>query len=627
MELPPGTTSFSLDVTIVDDTGLPVTGLVASTFPTVKYSRGSGGDSTISLSDLSTVSSAYSSGGIKERGEGVYRLDVPDAAIASAGVVRIRGEASGKRLICPTLDVRYVEAKGPSQATLSTYAGGDTSGTTTLLSRVTAARAGYWDNLNVGSVLATQADVLAINQSASRRIVLTTVAQYERPETGTVNYTVEARTYDGDGAATNATTTPTLTAIGIITGSLTGHLSAATNPATGVYRWTYELDAADATEQLQLNISAAMSDGTFTLSAYTQVTDFVAATFTTADRANLTALVGDVSGLVTAAESIYSETFNIYELLNSGNLNVADVLGKVLGGGSSTILGSGVRAFRDDGTTIPTASTIATTTRDVSNASPASGSLGEKLNTATTNSTTILSRLGAFTGSGVNTVLGFFKALFRKDASTPSDIGGTFDPSTDSQEAQVDNGAAVNLTPQNTTDIAQGVADRIGEQGLPLEADTQAQIDAIQARTDLITAASITINTPVDVTDDNRLNLIEGDSHESGSQLPTWTITGYSGPALSAAGKLRLLPLSDYKTLGTAAAAELEVSTIVSQVSTTVTVTAAITAAQSAALTTFPPAGRDTHQYQLVGITTSGAKNVTLRLAKATVSRRVEPAA
>ena len=36
------------------------------------------------------------------------------------------------------------------QAGLSTYAGGDTSGTTTLLSRLSSARAGYLDNLSAG---------------------------------------------------------------------------------------------------------------------------------------------------------------------------------------------------------------------------------------------------------------------------------------------------------------------------------------------------------------------------------------------------------------------------------------------------------------------------------------------
>lgn len=53
------------------------------------------------------------------------------------------------------------------------------------------------------------------------------------------------------------------------------------------------------------------------------------------------------------------------------------------------------------------------------------------------NQTTILNRLGAWTGSGVNSILGAIRAMLRKDvdATLPSDIGGTFLPSTDSAEA------------------------------------------------------------------------------------------------------------------------------------------------------------------------------------------------
>lgn len=54
----------------------------------------------------------------------------------------------------------------------------------------------------------------------------------------------------------------------------------------------------------------------------------------------------------------------------------------------------------------------------------------------------VLARIGAFTGSGVNTILGFFLAAFKKDASTPSDIGGTFSPAADSLEAIRDRGDA-----------------------------------------------------------------------------------------------------------------------------------------------------------------------------------------
>lgn len=71
-----------------------------------------------------------------------------------------------------------------------------------------------------------------------------------------------------------------------------------------------------------------------------------------------------------------------------------------------------------------------------------SGTFGEAINNASANSTTILSRIGSFTGSGVNTILGFFKALMSKTASTPSDVGGTFSAATDSTEAIRDRGDA-----------------------------------------------------------------------------------------------------------------------------------------------------------------------------------------
>lgn len=61
--------------------------------------------------------------------------------------------------------------------------------------------------------------------------------------------------------------------------------------------------------------------------------------------------------------------------------------------------------------------------------------ISSALSTVSTNVTTVLARIGAFTGSGVNTILGFLKAIMSKAASTPSDVGGTFAASTDSLEA------------------------------------------------------------------------------------------------------------------------------------------------------------------------------------------------
>jgi len=51
------------------------------------------------------------------------------------------------------------------------------------------------------------------------------------------------------------------------------------------------------------------------------------------------------------------------------------------------------------------------------------------------NQTTTHNRLGAWTGTGVNTLLGALKAMLSKSASLPSDIGGSMDPASDSVEA------------------------------------------------------------------------------------------------------------------------------------------------------------------------------------------------
>lgn len=155
----------------------------------------------------------------------------------------------------------------------------------------TTARAGYLDNINVGGPVASQADINALNQSASRTLLLQTVPAYERPETGSVQYTIEARTFNKTtGNPVNADTTPTLTATGNISGNLSGNLSPATNPATGVYQWLYTVNSTATLEQVTMGVSATISSVVYTLNAYTQVGDFVSATFTITDQNNLTAI-------------------------------------------------------------------------------------------------------------------------------------------------------------------------------------------------------------------------------------------------------------------------------------------------------------------------------------------------
>lgn len=76
------------------------------------------------------------------------------------------------------------------------------------------------------------------------------------------------------------------------------------------------------------------------------------------------------------------------------------------------------------------------------------------------NQTTILARLGSWTGSGINTVLGAFRALMAKaSALTPTDIstGTTFDNTTDSLEAVRDRGDSSWITGSGSGGSSQAV--------------------------------------------------------------------------------------------------------------------------------------------------------------------------
>jgi hypothetical protein len=84
--------------------------------------------------------------------------------------------------------------------------------------------------------------------------------------------------------------------------------------------------------------------------------------------------------------------------------------------------------------------------------------VSSSLSTVGTNVSTVLSRIGSFTGSGLNTILGFFRALANKTAAlTPSDLtsgGSTFDNTTDSLEAQQEHIGSPSQTGEAATALA-----------------------------------------------------------------------------------------------------------------------------------------------------------------------------
>jgi len=109
-------------------------------------------------------------------------------------------------------------------------------------------------------------------------------------------------------------------------------------------------------------------------------------------------------------------------LISGGATNIANAVWNEATSGHTTAGTFGKRSA-DDSSNV---STIAST-----------------VSTISTNVSTALSRIGSFTGSGLNTILGFLKAIMSKAAAlTPSDVGGTFDNTTDSIEALRDRGDA-----------------------------------------------------------------------------------------------------------------------------------------------------------------------------------------
>lgn len=259
----------------------------------------------------------------------------------------------------------------------------DPSGVTTLLARLTSARGGYLDNLNVGGPVASQADVNALNQSAARRVLLATSPQYERPESSSNTYGIELRTYDGDGAATNADSTPTLTATGVVSGSLAANLSAASNPATGVYRWTYTVASNATLEQVRLDASATIASSTFTIAAYTLVCDFVAATWTTSDRSLLTGVKAQTDLLDFNGSLLKVDVFNLQdEVITDASIADNAIVAAKVNAGALSGKGDWATASvqTSQGTTL--SSIVATQAAHTTSLSNLSGVIVTKLNTA-----------------------------------------------------------------------------------------------------------------------------------------------------------------------------------------------------------------------------------------------------
>lgn len=160
-----------------------------------------------------------------------------------------------------------------------------------LLARLTLARAGYLDNLNVGGLVASQADIQGITQAQRVRIIVPPMM--ERPDSGSITYRIWIYSYNEQHLAEDLDSNPTVSAENNAGTDRSANLGAVAKEAgtTGVYYVDYTVASTHAIEGVVIKVDATEGGTTTRYSQAWLVVDTTAVDFTSSDRANLDALV------------------------------------------------------------------------------------------------------------------------------------------------------------------------------------------------------------------------------------------------------------------------------------------------------------------------------------------------
>jgi hypothetical protein len=124
MQIIAGKTDVSISIYARALSGAALTGKVAADFA-LSYRR-AGANVALSLSDLASIDAAHTDGGIYEVGNGEYRLDLPDAAVATgANQVSVTGTVDGGVLLGYPIQLDADRTPGGTYAqTITVTAGG-----------------------------------------------------------------------------------------------------------------------------------------------------------------------------------------------------------------------------------------------------------------------------------------------------------------------------------------------------------------------------------------------------------------------------------------------------------------------------------------------------------------------
>jgi hypothetical protein len=251
---------------------------------------------------------AEAAGGLYTRGTGAGQINQDANGRVDA---RVAAYASGQAPLQPTVAGRTLDVSAGGEAGLDwANIGSPTtvqglSGTTvkdatdvhtdvtTLVSRLTSARAGYLDNLNVGGNVASSAETTAIQNNT--RVVRVVPDVIERPDSGTTTFRIELYLYDSVGNMEAPDSAPTMTLVNQAGTDLSARLSSTTMSlvSTGVYRVTYTASVGDALEQLVFGFSVVEGGATRLYANTSLIVDTTAVDFTATDRTKLNQLATD----------------------------------------------------------------------------------------------------------------------------------------------------------------------------------------------------------------------------------------------------------------------------------------------------------------------------------------------
>lgn len=158
----------------------------------------------------------------------------------------------------------------------------------TLLARLTSARAGYLDKLNISGNVAASGEVTAIQNNTRVRVIIPQTL--ERPDSGSTLYQLDLYIYDTDGNMEAPDSLPTITAQNEAGTDRSSNLGTVTLVSTGVYKVTYTVASGHLIEQIRFEWSIVEGGVTKKHGASSQIVDTTAVDFTAADRTKLDTL-------------------------------------------------------------------------------------------------------------------------------------------------------------------------------------------------------------------------------------------------------------------------------------------------------------------------------------------------